>query len=444
LRIDSLAGGGRGVSRHDGLVWLVEGAVPGDRVLVREIRRRPRLVEAEVAEVVEPSPDRRRPSCALQPSCGGCSWMVLGEAEQRRWKRQIVVEALDRIGRLGDVPVDETVASPADLTYRNKVELTIARGADGEVAVGFHSAGGPARVVDVERCEVLDAAAHRTLDEARRFFVRGPGRDDPVLGDPRDPVRLVLRVSHLTGEVLIALRSGRRPFRSARDFARRMAALDEVSGVVRLLGRPGRRGGAGVVTLAGRPWIEESLGGTRFRLPAPVFFQVNTAAAEGLVERVRASVSAGASTSVVELYGGVGVYAIALARDGARVVVCEADAAAVACGRKAARGTGVGSVRFERSDVARFLGGIEREPSPDVVVANPPRTGFGRGVADGIVGLAPERIVIVSCDPATLARDLKQLTTHNYRTTRVTPIDLFPQTPHTETLTLLTRKGTSP
>jgi 23S rRNA (uracil1939-C5)-methyltransferase len=431
------------VGRHEGLVWLVSGAIPGDRVRVRAIRRRPRWVEAEVGEVVEPSPDRREPSCAVQPSCGGCPWMVLGEDRQRAWKRRVVVEALERIGRLGDVPVDETVASPADLAYRNKIEMAVARRDDGSVIVGFHAGRGPERVVDVERCEVMDDKAGRALAESRRFFIDRPGRDDPVLGDSRNPVRLVLRTSHETGEVLVALRGGRRPFRAARDFARRLARLDEVTGVVRLIGHAGRRGGTGIVTLAGRPWIEESLGGTRFRLPAPVFFQVNTAAARALVERVLAAVAEPAGSSVLELYGGVGVYGIALARQGARVVICEADAAAVACGRKAAHGVGNGTVRFERTDVASFLGKIEAAGSPDVIVANPPRTGFGRGVAEGIARLAPDRIVIVSCDPATLARDLKRLADYRYRIERVTPIDLFPQTPHTETLSVL-QKGTSP
>ena len=146
-----------------------------------------------------------------------------------------------------------------------------------------------------------------------------------------------------------------------------------------------------------------------------------------------------AGTRAVDLYGGVGVYALALAREGAEVVVCEADPAAVACGREAAGQIDKGSVIFERSDAERFLRGAARSISPSVVVANPPRTGFGAGVSDAVAALGPDRVVIVSCDPPTLARDLRRLADHGYRPKRVTPVDLFPQTPHVETVTLLER-----
>ncbi len=439
LRVEKLAGGGRGLARHEGRVWLVRGAVPGDRVRARPTRARPRLVEADVVEVLEPSAARREPDCPYQPVCGGCPWMVLDEAEQRVWKRRLVVEALERIGRFSDVEVDDTRPSPHQAGYRNKIELTVAPAADGRVSVGFHAAATPGRIVDVELCMVQDDTAAETLAEARRFFVDGAGRDDPILRSSREPVRLILRTSRHSGRVLVALRTPRGSFPGAAEFARRIFRVHGVTGVVRLIGRPGRRGGSSIVTLAGKPWIEETLGGLRFRLPAPVFFQINPEAAEELVRRVIALAAVERGSRTIDLYGGVGVYGLVLAREGAEVVICEADPAAVACGREAARQIDTRSVSFQRSDAEHFLRGAARSISPAVVVANPPRTGFGPGVAEGVAGLAPERVVIVSCDPPTLARDLRRLAEHGYRPARVTPVDLFPQTPHIETVTLVRR-----
>ena len=425
------------MGRHRGIVWLVEGAIPGDVVLAQALEVRPRLVEARAVEILAPAEGRREPACPVQDRCGGCPWMILAEEEQRAWKLRILADALRRIGRFAECIPERIVASPLDLGYRNKVELAFGRVAERPV-LGFH---GPATraATDVERCLLQGSAGHRALEEARSFFLTGPGREDPALRDPA--LRLVIRQSRIEDRVLVALRGADGPFETARPFAQRVArAVPEVSGVVRLLGRPGRRGGTRTEILIGRPWLEDRLGGVVFRLPAATFFQVNPGAAEAVVACVRDFACDSAGTQVADLYAGVGVYGIGLAALGADVVACEADRDAVACARRAARDASVSSYRAVRSDVAAFLRSPEaRSANPSVVVANPPRTGFGRGVAEGIAALRPTRIVIVSCDPATLARDLRALADRGYAPRRIVAFDLFPQTPHVESVTLLER-----
>jgi 23S rRNA (uracil-5-)-methyltransferase RumA len=361
--------------------------------------------------------------------------MVLREEEQRTWKLRILDDALRRIGRFQELRAERIVPSPLDLGYRNKVELAFGRGPAGPV-LGFH---GPAtrQVIDVERCLVQGGAGHRALEEARSFFVSGPGREDPALRDPG--LRLVIRQSSLEDRILVALRGPEGPFETANLFATRLArAVPGLSGVVRLLGSVRRRGGARTVLLTGRSWLEDRLGGIVFRLPAATFLQVNAAAAEAVIECVRRLALAGSGARVVDLYAGVGVYGIGLAAGGAEVVACDADGEAVACARQAAHDASVSGYRVVRSDVAMFLGTRSaRFPRPDVVIANPPRTGLGRGVAAGIADLHPARIVVVSCDPPTLARDLRALADRGYAPRRVVAYDLFPQTPHVESVTLL-------
>ena len=287
-----------------------------------------------------------------------------------------------------------------------------------------------------------DDAAHRVLVEARAYFLDGPGRGDPGLTRGRDRTRLVIRRSSLDGSLLVVLRGPSGPFRSARGFARTLVrSVPEVAGVVRLITDRGRRGGARVAVLAGRSWIEESLAGIVVRLPAATFFQINPESAEQVVACVRDLSDADGESRILDLYAGVGIYGLRLAADGADVVACEADPAAVACARRAARSHGLTTYRVTRSDVAAFLrSSVTNARRFDLVIANPPRTGFGRGVAEGIVALGPGRVVVVSCDPATLARDLRALADGGYAPRRVIPFELFPQTPHVESVTLLTRK----
>jgi len=364
--------------------------------------------------------------------------MVVGEREQREAKRRFVIDALSRIGRLGgDVPVDEVVNAPPALGYRNKIELTFGRGDSAGRFVGYHRAGSPGELVDVERCPVAEPRLQPLLDAVRSFFLVGPGSSDPAVDDPREPLRLVLRSSGARDERLVAFRGLPGPFSSLAAFAELAAQIDPgLVGVVRLLAAPGRRGGSRVETIAGRAWIEDEILGTVFRVPAATFLQVHPAAANALGEHVLAG--AGAPRRVIELYGGVGVLGLALARNGAHVAIVEADPLAVACGEEAARSCGLTTVAFERADVLLALRGRSGD-SPDLLIADPPRTGLGKGVAERVAALKAARIAMVSCDPATLARDLAALVAFGYEVSRVTPFDFFPQTAHVEAVAWLTR-----
>lgn len=439
LTVDGLAAGGRGVARHDGMVWFVEGGVPGDRVIATPRGGGARWVDARMERLIEPSSLRRRAPCPIQDRCGGCPWMVLEEDVQRTWKRSLVEDALTRIGKLDGIVVEPVIASPKSLEYRNKVELTFGRTANGAVVVGYHPPGDPRGLVDVRACALQDEAANRALEVVRRFFQEGPGRDAAVVDDPREPLRLVLRRS-TRGRMLVALRGREIPFPAEHELAATLvAAVPEVVSVVRLLATPGRRGSTRTRALVGVPWLEEDVAGLRFRLPASSFFQVNPGAAEILVDTVLELSELAEGASVLELYGGIGVFSLALARRGARAVVCEADPEAVDCGRRAAQENGGLPVTFERADVARFLSSFEG--TPRIVIADPPRTGLGMGVGEALAATGAERLILVSCDAPTLARDVRLLVAEGYVPGRVVPIDLFPQTPHVEVVLCLERAG---
>lgn len=441
LEITGLAGGGRGVAREGGRAWLLAGGLPGQRVRARARRVHSRWVDGVVLEVLRRSPEERPAPCPFFAVCGGCAWMELAEDVQRRFKRQVVVDALTRLSGMADPPVTDTVPSPSALAYRNKVELTFGRGPDGSLLLGFHPPHEARTVVDVATCLLADAGMNRVVEVARAFFLSGPGRGDQALpraGDRRDPLRLVVRRSRAEGTLLVALRGEPGPFPTAPAFARRLTdEVPEVVGVVRLLSRRGRRGGSRVDPLVGVAALRESLGGLSFEVPAGSFFQVNPEAAEQLLLEVLEAAGPVAGREILELYGGMGVFGLALARGGGRVTVCEADPDAVDAGRRAASRAGL-DVAFYTGDVLPCLVEAGRRP-PNLILADPPRSGFAPGVAEAIAALRAPAILVVSCDPGTLARDLRALRGAGYAVERVVPVDLFPQTPHVETVTRLRR-----
>ena len=440
LDIEGLAGGGRGVARQDGVVWFVAGGLPGDRVLAAPQVRRTRYVEAEQVEILQPSPQRRTVPCAIQADCGGCPWMPLDEGVQRDWKRRQVQDALQRIGGLAGAEVEPVRTRGPVLGYRNKVELALGRSLAGEPVLGFHGGGSSSGVVDVACCPLQHDGANFVLDAARRLLL-DPQRAWSAAFEKEGCFRLVLRRSWLTGEILVALRETRSKFPGLDEFASELAqACPEVQGVVRIVAREGRRGGARVERVLGRDWIDERVGELTFRLPALSFLQVSTVMAAELVQLVAECAAPTQETEVLDLYGGVGSIGLHLALRGARVTVCEADRTAVGCGRRTARKAELSRASFVTGDVGDFLkSAAPARRGPETIVANPPRDGLGRGVAKAILQRRPKEVILVSCDPPTLARDLGRLVQGGLAPVRVSPLDMFPQTSHIETVVHLRR-----
>jgi 23S rRNA (uracil1939-C5)-methyltransferase len=441
LEIESLSAGGRGVGRYEGVVWFVTGALPGDVVTARPVRRRERYVEATAVAIETPSSKRREPACALQKRCGGCPWMPMDETLQREWKVRLIRDALGRIGGLESLTPEPVRTPSKPLGYRNRMEFALCWGGGAAPVVGFHGSGPRHEVLDVSHCPLQHDEANGVLESVRAFLARH-GKRDAWRTPKREQARLLIRRSDLTGEILVALRESSRPLPEARELASFLLSRHEtVVGVVRLVVPSGRRGGTRAKVLAGRDWIEERVAGARFRLSVASFLQVSAAGAEELVKLVAELAGDVESTRVVELYGGAGLFSMALVRRGARsATVCEADPGAVQSGREAALEAAVGTVDFVCDDVRNFVAEHTVRDEVALIVANPPRSGLGKGVAGTLRSWGAARIILVSCDPPTLARDLKALVEGGaYRVERVVPVDLFPQTAHVETVALLKR-----
>lgn len=416
VRIDSIAAGGEGVGRlPDGRVTFVHRTAPGDLAEIALVERRDRWTRGKLLRVVEPSPERREAPCPFYARCGGCTLEHLTYEAQLRAKGRIVADALTRIGGIPTEP-PEVVPSPSEHRYRNRVSFALRRGEHGEVVAGFHALGEPEEIVDLDgSCLLFEEPIARVWDALRASW--GPDARRLPSGER---LRLTLRAS-ASGAVSLLVEGGFSPGRPEE-------LIGLVPGLVAIWHRPRE---ASPELIAGAPGLPETWGDETVELSGAAFLQVNRGAAALLEAHVAEAAGDVAGLKVVDAYCGVGLHARRFARAGATVVGIELDAQAV---DEAARSAPEGATFVE--------GPVEELIRPylpaDLVVLNPPRAGVAVEVTDALMAAASARVIYISCNPATLARDLKRLAPV-YRLESVRSFDLFPQTAHVETVAVLAR-----
>lgn len=456
--LGAVAAGGKTVVRQDGYVIFVRGGVPGDRVRIRMGRRRRAYGEARVIEVLEPSAHRVEPRCSSFGVCGGCSHQDLEYAEQLVAKRAIVHDTLTRTGGLKGIEVEPCAPSPQVFHYRNKMEFSFARrrwlsrdeidsGVDGQraAALGLHVPRIFDKVLEIPNCHIHDPRCDAIL-EVTREFAESSGRE---AYDTRAKLGywrfLVLRTGTATGDLMVHVVTAYWDPELMQSYVERLQ--ERFEGITTIINGIAPRPASAVIVdeshlLVGPGTIVDEIGGLEFEISAASFFQPNTRAADVLYERVAAEAGDLSGKRVFDLYSGAGTISLYLARRAESVVGLELVEPAVENARRNAKRNGIYNAAFTVGDVRGTLGNaVKRHGPPDVLVLDPPRAGNHPKVVEAIVKLAPPRIVHVSCNPATLARDLAVLADAGYRAERVWPVDLFPHTPHVEVVVALDRSS---
>lgn len=438
MRIDRMSYGGRGVGRVDGFVVFVADAAPGDLLRARLVKVKKAYAEAEPVRVDEPSPHRVTPRCPHFGPCGGCLWQHLDYGAQLRAKETILAESLRHLGGLGDVAVEPIIPSDEPWYYRNKMEFSF----QPEGRLGLHRRGRWDEIVDLHTCYLQSPRTAEILNEVRAF-IREAGL---TCYDPRTHQgllrHLVIREGRNTGDLLLAVVTSSGDFPQASALAARLAqAHPEITGFLWAV-NPSHGDAVevhGLHVLRGRPYIHERLRELTFRLGLQTFFQTNTAQAERMIDLVRRYAFAAGSDHVLDLYSGVGTFALALARDTAQVTGLEVTPASIEAARENAALNGISNATFLAADARRFDRALDAGRRPDVVVLDPPRAGAGAAVMRAVGRTGARRVVYISCNPTTLAPDLRELLAHGYALRAVQPIDLFPQTYHIECVVALER-----
>ena len=436
VTIEGYGEGGMGVARIDGRVVFVHGALRGEKCRVLILKTLKSVAFAKVLEVIEPSSERITPDCPYFPRCGGCTYRHIRYEEELRLKKQRVQDNLSRIGG-SDVTVEEILGAQDTLRYRNKAQYPVSK--DG--AVGFYRAR-THEVIECEHCLLVKPEADAAAEALREYMqsCRVAGYDEKT---GRGLVRHLYIRSNAAGESLVCvLVNGDKLPKEDRLVTLLRDACPKCTGIV--LGTNTKKGnvilGDRYRTLWGSDRLEDTLCGKTFRLSVPSFYQVNRAQAERLYAKAIEFAGLTGGETVLDLYCGAGTITLAMADRAKRVLGAEIVPEAIDDARENAACSGVQNAEFfcgDASDVAKKL--ARERLRPDVITVDPPRKGLAADVVESIAEMQPERVVYVSCDSATMARDVKRFAELGYTAVRACAVDMFPRADHVETVCLLSK-----
>jgi len=436
VTIEGYGEGGMGVARIDGRVVFVHGALRGEKCRVLILKTLKSVAFAKVIEVLEPSSERITPDCPYFPRCGGCTYRHIRYEEELRLKKQRVQDNLSRIGG-SDVTVEEILGARDTLRYRNKAQYPVSK--DG--AVGFYRAR-THEVIECEHCLLVKPEADAAAEALREYMqsCRVAGYDEKT---GRGLVRHLYIRSNAAGESLVCvLVNGDKLPKEDRLVALLRDACPKCTGIV--LGTNTKKGnvilGDRYRTLWGSDRLEDTLCGKTFRLSVPSFYQVNRVQAERLYAKAIEFAGLTGQETVLDLYCGAGTITLALSDHAKKVLGAEIVPEAIDDARENAARNGVKNAEFfcgDASDVAKKL--ARENLRPDVITVDPPRKGLAADVVESIAEMQPGRVVYVSCDSATMARDVKRLADLGYTAQRACAVDMFPRADHIETVCLLSK-----
>jgi 23S rRNA (uracil1939-C5)-methyltransferase len=465
LDVDAAAFEGRSVGRVDDFVIFIEGAVPGDVVTARVLRTKKNYAEARVVAVEQPSPFRVQPRCKHFGVCGGCRWQHVDYQVQLRFKQQHVLDAFERIGGFRDLSILPIIGSDEIYFYRNKMEFSFSdqhwrlsnsgprthapeahqpSAENSQLFLGLHVPQRYDKVLEIEECHLQSDASNRILQFVRRFALR---QNLPPYSSKRDAGYLrflAIRQSKRTHEILVNLVTyDDRPDVMKEFAAQLLDAVPDVTTVVNTINSKKAQIAFGdrENVYVGEGVIHEKLGRYLFTISASSFFQTNTVQAEKLYEVARSFADLKASDIVWDLYSGTGAIAVFVSDAAREVVGIESVASSVKDAERNAEANQVRNCTFILGDLKDRLtketGWMAGHAKPNVMIIDPPRSGMHPKVIEEILELAPPRIVYVSCNPATQARDMKALCAEKYALVKLQPVDLFPHTYHIENIVQL-------
>lgn len=434
--VEAYSSEGLGIVRLDGAVVFVPRAVRGEAIDLRITKVMKNAAAGEIVDIHAPSPERAKPECPYFGACGGCDFQHLTYTEELRAKRQRVQDALERLGGT-EVQVEEILGARNPIHYRNKSQYPV--GADG--SIGFYRARSH-QVVPIRSCliqaEVSDQTAQAVGRWMRRYQVSAY---DETTG--RGLVRhIYVRVNRKGQSLCCVVANGRQVPREPELAALVRAAAPHTVGVV--LNTNTRRGnvilGDRYRTLWGQDFLMDTLCGLEFKLSVPSFYQVNRDQAEVLYGKALEFAGLTGAETVLDLYCGAGTITLCLAKRARRVIGAEIVESAIEDARANAARNGIENAEFFCGDAADVAARLKREGlRPDVITVDPPRKGLSPAVIGSVAEMGPDRVVYVSCDPATLGRDVKLFAGLGYQTVRACAVDMFPATRHVETVVLMSK-----
>jgi len=446
LWIDRMAYGGQGVARMDGLVIFVSRAVPGDRVLARIVKKKKDYADADLIEVLDPSPDRVKAPCPYNGFCGGCNYQHLEYLRQLEYKKDHIRDSMERIGSIPDVLIHDVIPSDRIFGYRNKMEFSFSdrrwlmpgefvKGENtDEFGLGLHVPGVFYKVIDMEGCLLQDDTGNRIL-RAVKEYARLSGAPVYGLKSHEGLWRfLTLRhsVAHDEWLVNIVTSEDRKeivmPLADTlnREFSNIKTIVNNITSRKAAISF-----GEKEIILSGEGRIKDRIGVYEFQVSANSFFQTNTSGARKLYEKVVEYAELSGAETVLDLYSGTGTIPIFLSSMAKEIIGIEIVESAVSDAKKNCRENHIDNCNFILGDIRETLADLRLKP--DVLVIDPPRAGMHKDIPAKILEMGVKKIVYVSCNPATMARDINAML-EKYELVEIQPVDMFPHTYHIESV----------
>ncbi len=445
LQIDAMGSAGEGIGRLDGFTVFVDGALPGEIVRVLMLKSKKSYGYGKLLEILTPSPERREPRCPVAKQCGGCQLQSLSYQAQLAYKRRKVQDNLERIGGLKGIDVLDIIGAESPWHYRNKAQFPVGRRADGGCAVGFYAKRSH-RIVETPVCFLQDTCNEEVVRIVREFMAEFhilPYDEEKHTGLVR---HILTRVGKKSGELMVCIVVNGGGLPHSAELAERLRNVRGMASVVLNVNREktnvilGRK----IIPVWGKETISDELEGLSFEVSPLSFYQVNPVQTEVLYRKAVALAGLDGSETVLDLYCGIGAMSLFFARKAKRVLGVEIVEQAVVDARKNSERNGITNAEFTAGAAEEVVPEwVRNGGAADVVVVDPPRKGCDGRLLETILQIAPEKVVYVSCNPATLARDLAVLADGGYRVRTVQPVDMFPHTAHVESVVLLQKSKQS-
>jgi 23S rRNA (uracil1939-C5)-methyltransferase len=451
LTIHKMAYGGRGIGRVNGLVVFVRGVAPGDRVKAKIYKKKRDYAEATMVELLSASVDRVEAPCPYSGYCGGCQWQHVRYEKQLSYKKEQVTESMTHIGGLQGALVRDVIPSQHIFAYRNKMEFSFSdrrwflpheldrREAEDNFALGLHVPGTYHKVIDVDACLLQQERGNQILQEAKSY-VKGSGTPVYGLKSHKGFWRyLTIRYSSAFDEWMVNVVTSEERSSVVQPLAEILSRkVDHIKTVINNINprKASIATGEREIVLAGDGFIRDTLGPFAFHISANSFFQTNPLASQKLYEKVVDYAELEGNEIVLDLYSGTGTIPIFLAHRVHAVTGIEISKSAVSDAEKNCKENGIYNCHFICGDIREKLSCIVYRPN--VLIIDPPRAGMHQDVLSKVLALSPKRIIYISCNPATMARDIGRMSQY-YELVEAQPIDMFPHTYHVETVGKLSR-----
>ncbi len=452
LEIIDLAFGGKGLAKPDGFPVFIDRCIPGDLVFVKITKKKKSWAEGKLIKILKESSFRKTGKCKYCNYCGGCKWQQLEYDLQLEYKKRHVTESLEHIGKLNDIKVNDVIPSDSIYEYRNKMEFSCSskrwlmpdeledETIKKDFGIGLHVPGTFDKVIDIKQCEIMPNMGNQILEDVRAF-IKTSGLSAYHLRSHEGFWRfLMLRHAVATDTWMVNIVTTQKNMDAVDSLAQLLVKkYPNIGSVMNNItdSKSGVSLGKEEICLYGKDFIQEKLGPFIFNISANSFFQTNTKACEKLYTKVSQYAALKGDEIVIDLYSGTGTIPIWLSGQAKKIYGIEIVKSAVVDAKINAKLNNIDNCEFLEGDIKDVLPGLKQ--TPDVMIIDPPRVGMHKDVVGQVLALGPEKIVYVSCNPATLARDLEMLDS-NYKVMEVTPVDMFPHTYHIESVALLLKK----